>query len=133
MFQVGIQLLDSLKLMHQAGFLYNDLKLNNIVIGDAPEYKDHDQTLHKIRLIDFGLTQKYQDNTGNHVALKKHGTFKGNIIFASKNAFNLLTQSRRDDLISLCYFLLYIIDGDLPFLLKQDDNEEVEMDNKEKA
>jgi serine/threonine protein kinase len=119
--------------MHQAGFLYNDLKLNNIVIGDAPEYKDHDQTLHKIRLIDFGLTQKFQDNTGNHVALKKHGTFKGNIIFASKNAFNLLTQSRRDDLISLCYFLLYIIDGDLPFLLKQDDNEEVEMDNKEKA
>ena len=33
--QVGIQLLDSLRMIHQSGFLYNDLKLNNIVVGDA--------------------------------------------------------------------------------------------------
>jgi hypothetical protein len=38
------------------------------------------------------------------------------MIFASKNAFNMQTQSRRDDLISLCYFLLYLVDGDLAFL-----------------
>lgn len=44
------------------------------------------------------------------------------MIFASKNAFNMKTQSRRDDLISLCYFLLYLVDGDLTFL--QNDDEE---------
>jgi serine/threonine protein kinase len=119
--QVGIQLLDSMRLIHQSGFLYNDLKLNNIVVGDAAELPDHTKTLHKIRVIDFGLAQKYIEADGNHIAMTKQGTFKGNIIFASKNAFNLLTQSRRDDLISLCYFLLYIIDGDLPFLQRYED------------
>jgi len=114
--QVGIQLLDSIKLIHQSGFLYNDLKLNNICVGDAAELPNHTKSLHKIRVIDFGLAQRFHDENGNHISCKKQGTFKGNIIFASKNAFNLLTQSRRDDLISLCYFLLYIIDGDLPFL-----------------
>lgn len=116
--------MDSLKLIHNTGFLYNDLKLNNIVIGDAEEHKNHAKSLHKIRIIDFGLAQKYYDSNGQHIPMKKQGTFKGNIIFASRNAFNLLTQSRRDDLISLCYFLLYTIDGDLPFLLKQEDNPE---------
>lgn len=43
------------------------------------------------------------------------------MIFASKNAFNLFTQSRRDDLISLCYLLVYIVDGDLAFLSKDSD------------
>lgn len=45
------------------------------------------------------------------------------MIFASKNAFNLFTQSRRDDLISLCYLLIYLIDGDLAFL-RVDENED---------
>lgn len=46
------------------------------------------------------------------------------MIFASKNAFNLFTQSRRDDLISLCYLLVYLIDGDLTFLSKEDQMED---------
>ena len=119
--QVGIQLLDSIKMIHQTRFLYNDLKLNNIVVGDAEELPNQTKSLHKIRVIDFGLAQRYHDADGNHIPMKKQGTFKGNIIFASKNAFNLLTQSRRDDLISLCYLLLYIIDGDLPFLQRYED------------
>jgi hypothetical protein len=36
--------------------------------------------------------------------------FKGNAIFSSKNAFAKLTLSRRDDIISLMYFLVYLID-----------------------
>jgi hypothetical protein len=42
--------------------------------------------------------------------------FKGNVVFASKNLFNLNTPSRRDDLISLCYLMLYMMDGDIPFI-----------------
>ena len=49
------------------------------------------------------------------------------MIFASKNAFNLFTQSRRDDLISLCYLLVYLIDGDLTFLTKEDQMEDSAM------
>jgi len=44
------------------------------------------------------------------------------MIFASKYSFNLQAHSRRDDLISLGFVLLYLIDGDLVFL--QNDGEE---------
>ena len=40
------------------------------------------------------------------------------------HTFNMLTQSRRDDLISLCYFLLYLVDGDLAFLQKEQEQED---------
>jgi hypothetical protein len=40
----------------------------------------------------------------------------GSFIFASVNAMNYITQSRRDDLISLCYLLVYMVNGDLPFI-----------------
>ena len=46
------------------------------------------------------------------------------MIFASKNAYNLYTQSRRDDLISLCYLLIFLIDGDLKFLKNEDEEQE---------
>ena len=49
----------------------------------------------------------------------KERFFQGNLIFASKHCFNLVTHSRRDDLISLAYLLLYLIDGDLAFLTKE--------------
>ena len=42
------------------------------------------------------------------------------MVFASKHCFNLVTHSRRDDLISLAYLLLYLIDGDIAFLSKDE-------------
>ena len=46
--------------------------------------------------------------------------FRGNFLFASVNAFIFQTLSRRDDLISLGYLLVYLIDGDIPFLLSEE-------------
>jgi len=122
--QVGIQLLDSLKMIHEAGFTFNDLKLDNVLIGDAQELPEQMDSLHKIRIIDFGLAKKYVDANGQHIQQTGEKLFQGNMIFASKNAFNMKTQSRRDDLISLCYFLLYLVDGDLTFLQNGDDDDQ---------
>ena len=41
---------------------------------------------------------------------------KGNIAFASNNAMNGIVPSRRDDLISLTYMLLYVLTGSFEFL-----------------
>jgi serine/threonine protein kinase len=109
-------LLDDLKTIHDAGYTFNDLKLDNIVVGDAPELSNAKDSLHKIRIIDFGLAKKYIDEDGKHISAQVEQLFQGNIIFASKNAFNMVTLSRRDDLISLCYLMIYMLNGDLVFL-----------------
>ena len=42
------------------------MKLDNILIGDNKNTYD---SMHHIRLIDFGFASKYIDNDGNHLPL----------------------------------------------------------------
>ena len=115
--KIGIRVLEQLRLIHEAGFTYNDLKLDNILVGECRDEPNYKYTQHRIRIIDFGLVKRWMDKSNNgHCKKKRERYFQGNMIFASKNAFNLFTQSRRDDLMSLCYLLLYLVDGDLKFL-----------------
>jgi len=46
---------------------------------------------------------------------REYKQFQGNLAFSSYNAFNEITLSRRDDMISLIYLLLYLSSGKLPF------------------
>ena len=91
------------------------------MVGFPKTFESHKDYLHIIKMIDFGLAQKYLDAQGNHIPAVREKYFQGNLIFASKHCFNLVTHSRRDDLISLSYLLLYLIDGDLAFLAADDD------------
>jgi hypothetical protein len=36
----------------------------------------------------------------------------GNMVFASHNSLKRVSLSRRDDLISTCYFLTFLLDGE---------------------
>ena len=63
-----------------------------------------------IHLIDFGISKFYIIN-GKHIKKKKVKYFSGNVLFSSKNAFRHLELSRRDDLISLCYLLIFFMKG----------------------
>lgn len=91
------------------------------MVGDAQDLASSKDSMHKIRLIDYGLCKKYVDQNGEHKKQQNETVFEGNITFASKNALNLKSLSRRDDLMQLCYLLLYIIDGDLIFFDDNDD------------
>ena len=53
----------------------------------------------------------YKDNEGNHIKENIPSRFKGSFLFASKYAFNFTKTSRRDDLVSLVYLLLFFIDN----------------------
>lgn len=64
--QLGIQITNLLEQLHSIGYVYNDLKPDNICIGKFT-YKNEYQELHKIHLIDFGLSQKYKTEDGTHV------------------------------------------------------------------
>ena len=75
-----------------------------------------------INLIDFGLCTKDLDENNNHLPKSKSNFFKGNLVFGSRNAFRGLSLSRRDDLISLAYLLLYLLDGDLEYMKDECEN-----------
>lgn len=92
-------------------------------MGYPKTFENHKDYLNKIKMIDFGLAQKFADASGKHIPSVRERFFQGNLIFASKHCFNLVTHSRRDDLISLSYLLLYIIDGDLAFLSKEGESD----------
>jgi len=99
-----------LEKLHKKGYIHCDLKPENIMIGDFeknPEFKKD------IYLIDFGISQKYIDDQGRHIKFKKNVPFKGNLVFSSKNAFGEVTLSRRDDFISIIYFLIFCFDSNI--------------------
>jgi serine/threonine protein kinase len=54
--------------VHKLGKVYNDLKLENILIGDQ---NNSLLSLSEIRLIDFGLVTDYLDGQGNHIEFEQ--------------------------------------------------------------
>lgn len=110
---IGISLLGLLEKLHGFGYIHCDIKPDNIMIGN---YKEDMKNMNQIYLIDFGISSKYMDDDGNHIKLEEDVKFKGNIVFSSKNAFIGKTLSRRDDIISLMYLMIYLIDSKLRWL-----------------
>lgn len=64
-----------LKDFHSCGYVYNDLKPENICVGDhIKNFKDfRDLSLHQLKLIDFGLASSYlyKNENGDMVHIKK--------------------------------------------------------------
>ena len=61
---IGIKLLDIIRKIHMAGYTYNDLKLDNILVGDC---ENSPGSLNEIRVIDFGFADKYRTKDGKHI------------------------------------------------------------------
>ena len=76
------KLIEALKVLHESGFIYNDLKLDNIMIHRDSDSQDDDFNL---VLIDYGFATEYLNNFGDHLPLEEMENFKGNLIFASEH------------------------------------------------
>ena len=65
-----------------------------------------------ISLVDFGFVSSVVDkHTRQHVEQTEVETFRGNIMFASMNQLNFTSTSRRDDMIAMCYLVIYMLNG----------------------
>ncbi|CAD8181495.1 unnamed protein product [Paramecium octaurelia] len=106
--RIGLQLLERLEQLHQKNLIHRDLKPENLVIG----WQDIDV----IYLIDFGLSKCYKDNQGNHIPMIEKKGIIGTARYASIGAHLGREQSRRDDLESLAYVLIYLNKGKLPWM-----------------
>jgi serine/threonine protein kinase len=63
---IGICITDLLTKLHDNGFIHNDLKPDNVMIG---EFRYDLKEMNTIYLIDFGISNKYKDENGNHKRL----------------------------------------------------------------
>jgi len=105
---IAIQTLERIEHIHSKGYLHGDIKPENFVIGID------DQRI--IYIIDFGLSKKYRsDRTGNHIQFCVTKKMNGTARYASTNSLRGVEISRRDDLESLAYMLLYFIVKKLPW------------------
>lgn len=98
-YNIGLQILQRLQLIHTKGFVYKDIKLENITIGI------NDPRL--IYLIDFGTTCKISS---------VKSTKTGNARFASLGVHKSNPYSIKDDLYSLGYLLIYLLERSLPWM-----------------
>ena len=105
---IGIQILDRLEYIHSKCVIHRDIKADNFLIGLKNKAI--------IYIIDFGLAKQYKSRkTGKHVKYAVNKKWSGTSRFASANTLRGVEPSRRDDLESFCYLLLFLMKGSLPW------------------
>lgn len=106
---IGDQLLTRIENIHDHFMIHRDIKPENFVIGLQHKQK---RTIH---ILDFGLAKYYQTKQLKHIPLIKGKGLVGTARYCSINTHKGIEQSRRDDLESIGYTLVYFLQGKLPW------------------
>ena len=105
---LGIEIIKILQYIHDRHIIHRDIKPDNFSM-DYNEGK-------VLYLLDFGLAKQYRSSkTLEHYPMKKNKKLTGTARYASINALKGYDQSRRDDLESVGYVLIYLLRGHLPW------------------
>ncbi|RLN09151.1 casein kinase I isoform alpha isoform X1 [Panicum miliaceum] len=103
------QMITRIEFMHSKGYLHRDIKPDNFLMGLG-------RKANQVYVIDFGLAKRYRDSTTNrHIPYRENKNLTGTARYASRNTHLGIEQSRRDDLESIGYVLLYFLRGSLPW------------------
>ncbi|XP_052519374.1 casein kinase I-like [Budorcas taxicolor] len=102
------QMISRLEYLHTKDFIHRDIKPDNFLMGAGPRCN--------VFLVDFGLAKRYRDSrTKQHIPYKENKSLTGTARYTSLNSHLGIEQSRRDDMESLGYVLMYFAKSSLPW------------------
>ena len=106
---LAIQILNRIENVHKHNFLHRDIKPENFMIGSQ-------ESSNVIYLIDFGLSKRYKNARNNqHIPYREGRNLIGTARYVSINTHLGIEQSRRDDLESIGYVIIFFLKGYLPW------------------
>lgn len=99
-----------LEAIHNRGFIHRDIKPENLLTGPGGLAE------RELFLVDFGLCKKFRMETHGHIPYRAGKRLTGTIRYCSVHVMCGEEQSRRDDLESLGYVLIYLLKQALPWM-----------------
>jgi len=107
--QIADQMLERVDTLHSRHLIHRDIKPANFVVGTGEQGSS-------VFCVDFGLSKRYRHpKTLQHIPHRDGRSLTGTPRYASINNHLGVEQSRRDDLESIGYVLVYFIKGTLPW------------------
>jgi len=107
-----ISMVEIIEKIHDKGVIHRDIKPENFMISHS-RIQDQ-QVTKKVNIIDFGLSRIYIKD-GMHIPNKHDASIVGTMRYISTYIHEGNVYSRRDDIISVLYVIIYLLKGKLPW------------------